>query len=266
MSKSIFDQLTQADSGPATSNPATSDSATSGLDNRTEKESTEPETNSADQPTAEPDRTPGRIREVAQNLLAAGLIEQSDKPNQYRQGITHLDDINRILEPLDLHARADEIRGLLFLLVRKDNLGDEDEWAHPLVRKQRLTLEQSLLVAILRQHFVNHEQEHGIGVGDAVVNIDELSSHLQMYLGDPGSEAKERNRTLQLIEQLKGHGLVTAPDSHDRVGIRPLIAHLASPENLQALLRDLQQMAQFSDDNARNDKKSNSAGNKGDNS
>jgi hypothetical protein len=235
MSSNFFDQLTaapaSADDQPESGLPATaagifSESGAAQAD--------------AD---AETERTPARLREVTQNLLASGLIEQIDKPNLYRLGLTHLPDLNRILEPLDLHVGADEVRGLLFLLVRKEGLVDDDEWAHPLVRKQRLTLEQSLLVAILRQHFVSHEQEHGVGAGDAVVNVDELSSHLQLYLGDPGSEAKERNRTLQLIEQLKGHGLVTAPDSHDRVGIRPLIAHLANPENLQALLRDLQQLA-----------------------
>jgi hypothetical protein len=235
MSSNFFDQLTAA---PASAD----DQPESGLPVTAAGIFSESGAAQADA-DAETERTPARLRDVTQNLLASGLIEQTDKPNLYRLGLTHLPDLNSILEPLDLHVGADEVRGLLFLLVRKEGLVDDDEWAHPLVRKQRLTLEQSLLVAILRQHFVSHEQEHGVGAGDAVVNVDELSSHLQLYLGDPGSEAKERNRTLQLIEQLKGHGLVTAPDSHDRVGIRPLIAHLANPENLQALLRDLQQLA-----------------------
>lgn len=235
MSSNFFDQLTAAPASADDHSESALSAAAAGL-------APESGAAAADADT-ETDRTPARLREVTQHLLASGLIEQTDKPNLYRLGLTHLPDLNRILEPLDLHARADEVRGLLFLLVRKEGLVDDDEWAHPLVRKQRLTLEQSLLVAILRQHFVSHEQEHGVGAGDAVVNVDELSSHLQLYLGDPGSEAKERNRTLQLLEQLKGHGLVATPDSHDRVGIRPLIAHLANPENLQALLHDLQQMA-----------------------
>ena len=34
--------------------------------------------------------------------------------------------------------------------------------------------------------------------------------------------------------------MVSALDAHDRVIIRPIIAHLANPENLQALLAWLQ--------------------------
>jgi|GEM_PF-644523 len=237
MSSSIFDQITstsvdiERQKAKESSIEEHSDNAKN-VDDR-------PDTPSQD---AEP-RTESRLREVAQYLLATGVIEQSDKSNLYRIALTQLTEINTLLEPLDLHVQADEIRGLLCLMVRKDNLSEGEEWAHPLVRKQRLTLEQSLLVALLRQHFVSHEQEHGVGAGDAVVNVDELSSHLQMYLGNPGSETKERNRTLQLLDQLKSHGLVTSPDSHDRVAIRPLIAHLANPENLQALLHKLQQMS-----------------------
>ncbi len=40
--------------------------------------------------------------------------------------------------------------------------------------KQRLTLEQSLLLAILRQQFALHEQEYGVGQAVAKIAIDEL--------------------------------------------------------------------------------------------
>jgi hypothetical protein len=42
------------------------------------------------------------------------------------------------------------------------------------VRRQRLNLEQSLLVAILRQHFVAWEQESGTGASQAQIAIDDL--------------------------------------------------------------------------------------------
>jgi hypothetical protein len=250
MSNSIFDQLTAATgasphTGDTDAEPG-KDAGQAGV-HATRVLTVNTTDNTSDNTTAavldNETRTDIRLREVAQYLLASGVIEQGDKPNLYRIALIHLPAINAILEPLDLCAEADEVRGVLCLLVRKQTSGDDDEWSHPLVRKQRLTLEQSLLVAILRQHFVSYEQERGIGAGEAMVTVDELSSHLQMYLGDPGSEAKERSRTLQLLEQLKGHGLVTTPDSHERVGIRPLIAHLANPENLQALLHDLRQRA-----------------------
>ena len=91
------------------------------------------------------------------------------------------------------------------------------------MRRQRLNLEQSLLIAILRQQFIAYEQESGTGASQASVVVDELIPQLQVYLGELGSEAKERNRIITLLDQLKGHGLVSALDAHDRVIIRPII-------------------------------------------
>ncbi|MBP2847810.1 DUF4194 domain-containing protein [Dickeya oryzae] len=181
-------------------------------------------------------RTLKKIREATQELLKYGLLEEASKPNLYRVLLTHPEEATRILEPLDLDIGIDEIRGLLYVKVRLDETSEQDEWSHPLVRRQRLNLEQSLLVAILRQHFVAWEQESGTGAGQAQIAIDDLLPQLQIYLGDPGSESKERTRLLTLLDQLKGHGLVTSPDAHERVVIRPIIAHLADPMNLQALL------------------------------
>jgi len=107
------------------------------------------------------------------------------------------------------------------------------------VRRQRLNLEQSLLIAILRQHFIVHEQEAGVGAGEAIVTLDDLLPRLRDFLGDVGSDAHEDKRLRNLLEQLKVHGIVSEIDSSDQVVIRPIIAHLASPENLQNLLHAL---------------------------
>ena len=190
-------------------------------------------------------RTLKKIREATQELLKYGLLEEASKPNLYRVVLAHPEEATRILEPLDLDIGIDEIRGLLYVKVRLDDTPEQDEWSHPLVRRQRLNLEQSLLVAILRQHFVAWEQESGTGASQAQIAIDDLLPQLQIYLGDPGSESKERTRLLTLLDQLKGHGLVTSPDAHERIVIRPIIAHLADPMNLQALLAWLrEQIAQ----------------------
>lgn len=108
-------------------------------------------------------RTLKKIREAAQELLKYGLLEEASKPNLYRVVLAHPEEVTRILEPLDLDIGIDEIRGLLYVKVRLDETPEQDEWSHPLVRRQRLNLEQSLLVAILRQHFVAWEQESGTG-------------------------------------------------------------------------------------------------------
>ena len=196
------------------------------------------------------DRTPTQIRDVVKELTRYGFIEASRKPNLYRSLQNEYRAIAAILEPLDLDLIIDDVRGLAIVTLRTDTVDenqpdsasdDPDAWSHPLVRRQRLTLEQSLLVAILRQHFVSHEQEAGAGADGARVAVDELIPEFHVYMGDTGSEARERTRMLTLLDQLKGHGLVSEPDSHERVTIRPIIAHLASPENLQYLLSWLRQ-------------------------
>lgn len=240
---SIFDRLTGADA--ATDAAAETDQKNA--------------TDAVDLPglqQAAPDtelRTPMRLREAAQELLKYGLLEESRKPNLYRLVMTHASDVSNILEPLDLALGLDEVRGLAFVTVRQGEAAEQDEWSHPLVRRQRLNLEQSLLVAILRQHFVAYEQEAGTGASEAMVAIDELIPQLQIYLGDLGSDARERTRVINLLDQLKGHGLVSTPNTHDRVNIRPIIAHLANPENLQALLHWLRDQTRDGEDNNADD-------------
>lgn len=186
--------------------------------------------------------TPKPLREAALELLKHGAIESSRAPNTYRVLATRFVQLRAILEPLGLSMALDEVRGLAFLYVpHPDEQATEgDEWAHPLVRRQRLNLEQSLLVAILRQQFIVSEQQKGIG-HETITHIDEILPQLQIYLGELGSEALEDKRLRTLLEQLRGYGLVSALDEHDRFTILPLIVHLANPESLQALISHLKE-------------------------
>lgn len=205
-----------------------------------------PEAQATDAPPEITDPTvalDGQVRQATLELLRYGLLEQVTKPNLYRTVVTHLPRIGTVLANLDLRIRIDDIRGLAYLAVAERVDEETDEWSHPLVRKQRLTLEQSLLVAILRQQFIAHEIEAGVGASDAQVDIDDLLPHLQAYLGFLGSDQQERKRMLGLLEQLKGHGLVSDIDQQERVTIRPIIAHLANPENLLNLMEALKHAA-----------------------
>lgn len=189
--------------------------------------------------TSEQAHVVAAVRATILELMKYGLLEEASKPNLYRNALLHRDEVDRVLGWLELALRIDDIRGLAFIVVAAAPDRDDDEWSHPLVRRQRLTLEQSLLVAILRQQFVAHEVEAGVGAGDARVALDDLVPHLQAFLGDLGSDAQERKRLLTLLEQLKGHGIVSDVDQQERVTIRPIIAHLANPENLTNLVQAL---------------------------
>ncbi|OHY78871.1 hypothetical protein BCA33_17120 [Marinobacter sp. AC-23] len=187
--------------------------------------------------------TPKNLKIAAQELLKYGLLEADRKPNLYQIAINQTSAIDQILEPLDLRLKIDDIRGLAFLVVSAQLFAEEDdEWSHPLIRRQRLNLEQSLLIAILRQHFIAHEQEAGLGAGEASIELDELLPQLQLYLGDTGSDARDQKRLRNLLENLKNHGIVSEVDANNQVVIRPIITHLANPENLQNLLQHFRKL------------------------
>ncbi len=192
------------------------------------------------------------VKAVVQELLKHGYVEETNRQELFRRIILHQQSISKALEPLDLAVRIDSYRGVAFLAIApKPSMikpfeveSDEDDWSHPLVRKQRLTLEQSLLVAILRQAFVMHEQESGVGQSPAKIAVDELLPNFLAYFGESGSDSRDENRLLQLLDQLKAHGIVSEVDKKHEVTIRPLIAHLASPESLTQLLSVLKDKKQ----------------------
>ncbi len=223
-------------------------------DQQVEDSNTEPDNIPAASQENTDNRAPAtavRVKQAVQELMKYGYLGASRRPNLYQQSVTARQEINQILEPLDLKLKIDDIRGLAFLVVSQlwqgdDNHSEEtDEWSHPLVRRQRITMEQSLLIAILRQQYITHEQEAGIGASDATVDVEELLSQLQIYLGDMGSDSRERKRLDNLIDKLSSHGLVAMDDKQETITIRPMITHLANPESLLALLNHFKRVSEL---------------------
>ncbi len=208
-------------------------------------------------------------KSALQELLKHGSIEQSHKPNIYQTLFSEIIAVNQALIPLDLVAEVDDVRGLIFIKVApppieeslevsneksNENQSDadnttpqtkqnnDDEWTHPLIRKQRLTLEQSLLLAILRQIYIDDEQKQGVGSDNIIAELDDLQSQLQIYLGSSGSDSTDEQKIKRLLEQLASYGVISKLDNNDEVKIRPLIAHIANPSSLAQLLKHIQKL------------------------
>jgi hypothetical protein len=190
-------------------------------------------------------RASAEVKKLTQELLKHGYLEEAQGSDLFHRAMVHERAIMAALEPLDLVLRLDSHRGVAYLAVSQAAYQEsnvEEGWAHPLVRRQRLTLEQSLLVALLRQAFVMHEQEAGIGQSAATIAVEDLLPQFLVYFGDTGSDAKNESRLLNLLEQLKTYGIVSEVDSKHELIIRPLIAHMANPESLAALLTVLKEL------------------------
>jgi len=194
-------------------------------------------------------RTPPNVRQALQFLLAHGWLESATKPKLFHLIAAQTTLLDALLEPLDLRVVVDDVRGLAFLAVVPDYAGDDtdeseqDDWTHPLMKRQRLTLEQSLLLALLRREFLQREQESGTGTA-VRITVDSLLPQLETYLGATGSDMQERKRLGQLLENLRTHGMVSDVDAQDCITIRPMIVHLLNPENLQMLLLRLREVAE----------------------
>lgn len=194
-------------------------------------------------------KTPLNVRQALQFLLAHGWLESAAKPKLFSLIAAQTTLLDALLEPLDLRVVVDDVRGLAFLAVVPGYAGDEtdeseqDDWTHPLMRRQRLTLEQSLLLALLRREFLQREQESGTGTA-VRITVDSLLPQLETYLGSTGSDMQERKRLGQLLENLRTHGMVSDVDAQECITIRPMIVHLLNPENLQALLLHLREVAE----------------------
>lgn len=194
--------------------------------------------------TVSPAITGPDVKAVTQELLKYGYIEEARKADLFRRAVIREREILAALEPLDLQLRLDTHRGVAFVRVAESvqpPSEGECEWKHPLVRRQRLTLEQSLLVAILRQAFVMHEQDSGVGQSPSRIAVDDLLPQFLTYFEDSGSDAKNESRLLNLLDQLKTYGIVSEVDKKQEVIIRPLIAHVANPESLTGLLAMLRE-------------------------
>ena len=194
-------------------------------------------------------KTPPNVRQALQFLLAHGWLESAAKPKLFHLIAAQTALFDTLLEPLDLRVVVDDVRGLAFLAVVPGYAGDDtdeseqDDWTHPLMKRQRLTLDQSLLLALLRREFLQREQESGTGTA-VRVTVDSLLPQLETYLGAMGSDMQERKRLGQLLENLRTHGMVTEVDAQDCITIRPMIVHLLNPENLQTLLLRLREVAE----------------------
>lgn len=58
--------------------------------------------------------TPRALKNAVLELLKYGLLEEAHKPNLYRTALSSRDHVARVLEPLDLAMKIDEVRGWIF--------------------------------------------------------------------------------------------------------------------------------------------------------
>lgn len=194
-------------------------------------------------PTTDP-----QIKTALQELIRFGYIDESRKSQIFSYAVLHEAQLDQFLEPLDLALRLDTHRGLALLVIRSQPQEENsDGWSHPLVKRHRLTLEQSLVMALLREAFLIHEQERGVGQEPARLAVDDLLPKFLTFLPDAMSDNLNESRLSSVLDQLKAHGIVSEVDRNNEFFIRPLIVHLANAESLALLLQHFESLAKGSE-------------------
>jgi hypothetical protein len=67
------------------------------------------------------------VKEVTQELLKHGYVEESANPALFQRAMVHEREILRVLEPLDLAVRLDTHRGVAFLVVAEAAFHSSEE-------------------------------------------------------------------------------------------------------------------------------------------
>ncbi|MEM6915074.1 MAG: DUF4194 domain-containing protein [Verrucomicrobiota bacterium] len=211
----------------------------------TDEDDSAPESPLSDVDRSSESGTDPSLKAALQELIKLGYLEETRKPALFRTVVLHEGTLNQALEPLDFALRLDTHRGIAMLVLRADGEAEiDDEWKHPLIRRQRLTLEQSILVALLREAFLLNEQERGVGQSIAKLAVDDLLPKFLTYFPDSGSDGRNQQRLASILDQLNAHGIVSEIDRNDEITIRPLIVHLANAESLEVLLQTYQSLAE----------------------
>lgn len=223
---SIFDELT--------GNPPDEDGPNESLGQEPEPEDLSLNISDIDD---DDQRTPRRIREVVQELFKHGFIEEAYYERLYQTALGNAELVSQIVEPFDLKIEFDEIRGLVFIRVLHEAAEVAEGWTHPLILHKSFNLEETLLVAVLRQYLIECEMENGVGTAIPQMTVDDVIVQLRAYLGERGADFKDKKRAMGLLKKLRSRHLISMNEHSDRFTIRPLIAHVANPESLTALLQ-----------------------------
>ncbi len=74
-------------------------------------------------------------------------------------------------------------------------------------------------------------------------NADRVRNLDFALLGETGSEQRNQTRLSNVLDQLHKHGIVSPPDKENQILIRPIIVHLANPDQLMLLLAHFKALA-----------------------
>jgi hypothetical protein len=190
--------------------------------------------------------TAGRLspeaRRAVIELLRQGVVFADTRRLVFDAIRTHRAVIADHLADMHLRVLIDEPAGLALLLsARPNGIDEDDDETASLISRRTLTVYDTLLLIVLRKHFLDRET-----AGDVRIRIDvaQIEALMMPFLPLSGSTRSDRKKLNGAIEGMKKRKILNAVRGQDeRIEISPVIRYVVNVEYLEHLLREYRRLA-----------------------
>lgn len=188
-------------------------------------------------------RLPAEARRALVELMRQGVVVAESRRLVFDALCAHRTSISDHLADMYLRMLIDEPAGLALVLNAQPARSDDDEEdVAALISRRTLTVYDTLLLIVLRKHFLDRET-----AGDIRIRIDmaQIEALLMPFLPLTGSTSSDRKKLSGAVEGMKRRRIVTAVRSEDeRVEISPVIRYVVNAEYLEHLLQEYRRLAE----------------------
>lgn len=197
----------------------------------------------AENPASTAGRLPSQARRALVELMRQGVVIAESRRLVFDALCAHRTSIADHLADMYLRMLIDESAGLALLLSAQLG-GDEgeEEDAAALISRRTLTVYDTLLLIVLRKHFLDRET-----AGDVRIRIDmaQIEAMLMPFLPLTGSTNSDRKKLNGAVEGMKRRKILNAVRGEDeRVEISPVIRYVVNAEYLEHLLEEYRHLAE----------------------
>jgi len=186
-------------------------------------------------------RLPSEARRALVELMRQGVVFAETRRLVFDALCAHRALIADHLADMYLRVLIDEPAGLALLLSAENASADEGDEAPSLISRRTLTVYDTLLLIVLRKHFLDRET-----AGDVRIRIDvaQIEALLIPFLPLAASTSSDRKKLNGALESMKKRRILTAVRGEDeRVEISPVIRYVVNAEYLERLLEEYRRLA-----------------------
>lgn len=194
-------------------------------------------------PAATAGRLPAEARRALVELMRQGVVVAESRRLIFDALCAHRTLIADHLADMYLRMLIDEPAGLALLLNAQPGGSDDDEEdGAALISRRTLTVYDTLLLIVLRKHFLDRET-----AGDIRIRIDmaQIEALLMPFLPLTGSTSSDRKKLNGAVDGMKRRKILNAVRGEDeRVEISPVMRYVVNAEYLEHLLEEYRRLAE----------------------